>query len=80
MRVLTYQDLNLRRVRPAFDKFRKAIESGDFRSAQIRKLSAGSGPAPYWRAKPCARRSATPMPTRCSRNSAASSAAPSPGR
>jgi hypothetical protein len=51
MRVLTYQDLNLRRVRPAFDKFRKAIESGDFRSAQIRKLSAGSGPAPYWRAK-----------------------------
>jgi hypothetical protein len=51
MRVLTYQDLNLRRVRPAFDKFRKAIESGDFRSAQIRKLSAGSGPAPYWRAR-----------------------------
>ncbi|MDZ7856550.1 UvrD-helicase domain-containing protein [Sphaerotilus sp.] len=51
MRVLTYQDLNLRRVRPAFDKFRKAIEAGDFRSAQVRKLSAGSGLAPYWRAK-----------------------------
>ena len=51
MRVLTYQDLNLRRVRPAFDKFRKAIEAGDFRSAQVRKLAAGSGPAPYWRAR-----------------------------
>ncbi|MFM2055766.1 MAG: hypothetical protein RLY71_151 [Pseudomonadota bacterium] len=47
MRVLTYQDLQLRRVRSSFDKFRKAIESNDFHSAQIRKLS----PTSYWRAR-----------------------------
>lgn len=47
MRLLTYQDLQLRRVRSAFDKFRKAIEANDFRSAQICKLS----PTPYWRAR-----------------------------
>lgn len=47
MRVLTYQDLNLRRVRSGFEKFCKAIEAGDFRSAQIKKLT----PMPYWRAK-----------------------------
>lgn len=47
MRVLQYKDLDLRRVRAAFafDKVRAAIEAGDFRSADVKKLHAG----PYWR-------------------------------
>ena len=47
MRVLHYKDLNLRRVRSAFDKVKTAIEAGDFRSADVKKLNAG----PYYRAK-----------------------------
>ncbi|MBI5504520.1 MAG: AAA family ATPase [Deltaproteobacteria bacterium] len=47
MRLLQYKDLDLRRVRPAFDKVRAAIEAGDFRSADVKKLHAGS----YYRAK-----------------------------
>jgi hypothetical protein len=47
MRFLQYKDLDLRRVRPAFDKVRAAIEAGDFRSADVKKLHAG----PYYRAR-----------------------------
>jgi hypothetical protein len=47
MRLLLYKDLNLRRVKPAFDKVKAAIEAGDFRSADVKKLHAG----PYYRAK-----------------------------
>lgn len=47
MRLLQYKDLNLRRVKPAFDKVKAAIEAGDFRSADVKKLNAG----PYYRAK-----------------------------
>jgi len=47
MRLLQYKDLNLRRVRAAFDKVKAAIEAGDFRSADVKKLHAG----PYYRAK-----------------------------
>ncbi|HMO45739.1 MAG TPA: AAA family ATPase [Rubrivivax sp.] len=47
MRLLQYKDLNLRRVKAAFDKVKAAIEAGDFRSADVKKLHAG----PYYRAK-----------------------------
>ncbi|HRY88930.1 MAG TPA: ankyrin repeat domain-containing protein [Rubrivivax sp.] len=47
MRVLQYKDLNLRRVKAAFDKVKAAIEADDFRSADVKKLHAG----PYFRAK-----------------------------
>jgi hypothetical protein len=47
MRLLHYKDLNLRRVKPAFEKVKAAIEAGDFRSADVKKLNAG----PYYRAK-----------------------------
>ena len=47
MRLLQYKDLNLRRVKPAFDKISAAIEADDFRSADVKKLNAG----PYYRAK-----------------------------
>jgi hypothetical protein len=47
MRLLQYKDLNLRRVKPAFDKVKAAIEAGDFRSADVKKLNAG----PHYRAK-----------------------------
>lgn len=47
MRLLLYKDLDLRRVKPAFDKVRAAIEADDFRSADVKKLNAG----PYYRAK-----------------------------
>ena len=47
MRLLQYKDLDLRRVRPAFDKVRKAIEAGDLRSADVKKLHVGG----YYRAK-----------------------------
>jgi hypothetical protein len=47
MRLLQYKDLNLRRVKAAFDKVKEAIEAGDFRSADVKKLHAG----PYYRAK-----------------------------
>lgn len=47
MRLLQYKDLDLRRVKAAFDKVRAAIEAGDFRSADVKKLHAG----PYYRAK-----------------------------
>jgi hypothetical protein len=47
MRFLQYKDLDLRRVRAAFDKVKAAIEVDDFRSADVKKLNAG----PYYRAK-----------------------------
>jgi len=47
MRLLHYRDLNLRRVKASFDKVKAAIEAGDFRSADVKKLHAG----PYYRAK-----------------------------
>jgi hypothetical protein len=47
MRLLLYKDLDLRRVKPAFEKLRAAIEADDFRSADVKKLNAG----PYHRAK-----------------------------
>lgn len=47
MRLLQYKDLNLRRVKAAFDKVKAAIEAGDFRSADVKKLGAG----PYYRAR-----------------------------
>ncbi len=47
MRLLHYKNLNLRRVKPAFDKVKAAIEAGDFRSADVKKLNTG----PYYRAK-----------------------------
>ena len=47
MRLLQYKELNLRRVKAAFDKVKAAIEAGDFRSADVKKLNAG----PYYRAK-----------------------------
>ena len=47
MRLLQYKDLNLRRVKAAFDKVKAAIEAGDFRSADVKKLHAG----PYYRAR-----------------------------
>jgi hypothetical protein len=47
MRLLQYKDLDLRRVKPAFAKVRAAIESGDFKSPDVKKLHAGD----YYRAK-----------------------------
>lgn len=47
MRLLLYKDLDTRRVKAAFAKLRAAIEAGDFRSADVKKLT----PTPYWRAK-----------------------------
>jgi hypothetical protein len=47
MRLLQYKDLDLRRVRAAFDKVRAAIEAGEFRSADVKKLHA----RPYYRAR-----------------------------
>lgn len=47
MRLLQYKDLDLRRVRAAFDKVGAAIEAGDFRSEDMKKLHAG----PYYRAR-----------------------------
>jgi hypothetical protein len=47
MRLLQYKDLDLRRVKPAFAKVRSAIEAGDFRSPDVKKLHVGG----YYRAK-----------------------------
>jgi hypothetical protein len=47
MRLLLYKDLDTRRVKAAFSKLRAAIEAGDFRSADVKKLA----PTSYWRAK-----------------------------
>lgn len=47
MRLLLYKDLDTRRVKAAFTKLRAAIEAGDFRSADVKKLA----PTPYWHAK-----------------------------
>ena len=41
MRLLQYKDLDLRHVKPAFAKVRKAIEAGDFRSPDVKKLHVG---------------------------------------
>jgi hypothetical protein len=47
MRLLHYKDLDLRRVKVAYDKVKTAIEAGDLRSADVKKLHVG----PYYRAK-----------------------------
>ena len=47
MRFFQYKDLDLRRVKPAFKKVRAAIEAGDFKSPDVKKLHVGS----YYRAK-----------------------------
>lgn len=47
MRLLQYKGLNLRRVQAGFDMVKAAIEAGDFRSADVKKLHAG----PYYRAR-----------------------------
>lgn len=47
MRVLLYKDLDLKRVKTAFQKVRAAIEAGDFRTPSIKKLHG----TPFWRAK-----------------------------
>ena len=47
MRLLQYKDLDLRRVKPAFAKVRAAIEAGDFKSPDVKKLQVGG----YYRAK-----------------------------
>ena len=47
MRLLLYKGLDLRRVKPAFDKIKAAIEADDFRSADVKKLNSG----PYYRAR-----------------------------
>jgi AAA domain/UvrD-like helicase C-terminal domain/Ankyrin repeat len=47
MRLLQYKDLDLRRVKTTFAKVRAAIESGDFKSPDVKKLHVGN----YYRAK-----------------------------
>lgn len=42
MRLLQYKDLGLRRVKPAFAKVRAAIEAGDFKSPDVKKLHVGN--------------------------------------
>ncbi len=41
MRLLQYKDLDLRRVKPAFAKLRTAIEAGDLKSPDVKKLHVG---------------------------------------
>lgn len=50
MRFLQYKDLDLRRVKPAFAKVRSAIEAGDFKSPDVKKLHTGN----YYSARCCA--------------------------
>ena len=47
MRLLQYKDLDLRRARAAFAKVRSAIEAGDFKSPDVKKLHSGG----YYRAR-----------------------------
>jgi len=47
MRLLQYKDLDLKCVKPAFAKVRAAIEAGDFKSPDVKKLHTGG----YYRAK-----------------------------
>ena len=47
MRLLQYKDIDLRRVKAAFAKVRAAVEAGNFRSPDIKKLHVGG----YYRAK-----------------------------
>lgn len=47
MDVLLHADLNLTRFQAKFDKVRAAIELGDFKSADVKKLA----PTSYYRAK-----------------------------
>lgn len=41
MRVLKYSDLDPRKVKAAYQKVKAALERGDFRSADVAKLTAG---------------------------------------
>ena len=47
MRVLTYRDLDVSRVKKQFAKVQDAIERGDFRSPDVKKLAQGQ----YYRAR-----------------------------
>ena len=47
MRLLLYKDLDLRRVKTSFAKVRQAIEAGDFKSPDVKKLHVDG----YYRAK-----------------------------
>jgi len=47
MKILTYNDLDYAKVRPAFERTLQHLEGGDFRAADVRKMSTG----PYYRAK-----------------------------
>jgi hypothetical protein len=47
MRLLQYKDLDLKRVKPAFAKVRAAIEAGDFKSPDVKKMHVGD----FYRAK-----------------------------
>ncbi|WP_407571549.1 hypothetical protein [Deinococcus altitudinis] len=47
MRLMSYRDLDISRVRRQFAKVQDAIERGDFRSADVKKLSQGT----YYRAR-----------------------------
>ncbi|MDT0498200.1 hypothetical protein RM530_12605 [Algiphilus sp. W345] len=47
MKVLTYSGLDPSRVQKSYEKVRAAIERGDLRSAQVKKLAV----SPYYRAK-----------------------------
>lgn len=47
MKVLTYADLDTSRVERQYEKVKEAIERGDFRSADVKKLAGH----PYYRAK-----------------------------
>jgi hypothetical protein len=47
MRLLQYKDLDLKRFKPSFTKLRAAIEAGDFRSPDVKKMHVGN----YYRAK-----------------------------
>ena len=42
MRLPLYKGLDLRRFKPAFDKVKSALDAGDLRSADVKKLNAGS--------------------------------------
>lgn len=41
MRLLTYRDLDVSRVKKQFAKVHEAIERGDFRNPDVKKLAQG---------------------------------------
>lgn len=51
MRVLEYAGLDTHRVKAQFAKVRAALERGDFRSAEVKKLGAGTAQGSFYRAR-----------------------------